>query len=188
MILVAVSSTTLKSLITHKILPKRWGIGLKTAADTLRETTKMGYWSKQGKFAHWYRTNQRKMGYQRLDCILYNDTLFSKRKLQPGSTCGQCFLIDFNFFYFWGLTFKKLAYTALVELFERFGVHRQLHSYKAKENMSEPQWWKLCKKQENIHTTHTKPHSQWHTYAKERVAILKWSGACLVRKTGAPPV
>ena len=52
----SLSSTTRKCLITLQVLSKYYGIGLKTAAYTLRATTKMGYRSQQGKIFHRYRT------------------------------------------------------------------------------------------------------------------------------------
>ena len=135
---VEVSSTTRKFLITPQILSKSWGIGFKIVADSIRVTMKMGYQLHHGKIFRPYRTEQRQMQYQRLDCILYTDTLFSSRKLQQGSTCGQPFLIDFNFSHYRGLAPKKLAYIALAELFERFRVPRQPHRDNAKELMSLP--------------------------------------------------
>ena len=49
---------------------------------------------------------------------------------------------------------KKLAYIALAELFERFGVPRKFHSDNAKELTSAPHWRRVCEKQAVLQTNH----------------------------------
>ena len=108
--------------------------------------------------------------------------------MQQGSTCGKTIFTDLNFFRFRGLTSNKLAYIALAELFDRFGVPKQLHRDNDKEITSAPHWKKVWEKQAGLHTIHIKPHSPWKNYAKQGVGILKRGVARLIRNTDAPPV
>ena len=157
----AVLSNNRKNSITPQILSKLLGIGLKTAADNFKATTKMGYQYQKGKFVHRYRTEQRQMKYQRIDCILYTDTSCSKRKFKQSITCGQLFLTYFNFFHFRGITSKKLACIALAELFEIFRVPRHVNRNNAKELTSAPHWRRVREKPAGIHTTHIKHYIPW---------------------------
>jgi hypothetical protein len=182
----AVTSNERKAGITPQDLAEKWGIGLKTAADTLAVTTQMGYRKQQGPFTRRYRTEQQQLRYQRLACTVYTDTMFSKVKSQQGSTCGQLFLTDFNFVHFFGLTSKANAHLALSDFFARFGVPRHLHSDNAKELTTQKEWRKVCKKHAGIRTTTTEPHSPWQNLAEMGIKHLKTHVHRMMRKRNAP--
>ena len=96
--------------------------------------------------------DQSQLHHQRLQIILYTNTLFSKFKSKQGSTCDQKHVTDFNFFNFSGLKSKKLACTYLAKFLEHFGVTCQLNSYNAKELTIHPQCWHVTEKQDGIRT------------------------------------
>ena len=83
---------------------------------------------------------------------------------------------------------KKLAYNALAEFCERFGVPRQLHIYNDKELTLAPHWRRVCKNQEGLHTTQIEPHSPWQNSSEKGLGMLKRGGARLMRNTNTPPV
>ena len=108
--------------------------------------------------------------------------------MQQGGTCGQLFLVDFNFLHFRGLVSKKLAYIALAEFFEIFVVPRKIHSDKDKElTLAQYLWW-VCKNQARLHTTDIDTLILWKNSDEQGVRIIKRCGARLIRNIDDPTV
>ena len=85
----ALASTEKKSVITKEILAKRWGIGLKTADQTLRVTTQRGIRTFLRPTDRRLSTSLPHLSYSMINRTFYSDTMFAKVKSLNGNTAAQ---------------------------------------------------------------------------------------------------
>lgn len=77
--------------VTPELLARKWGIGLKTAKDTLANTTQLAIRSAIGPLTRRYRTDLLQQSHKRLKATFYTDTLFAKAKSVKQNKCAQIY-------------------------------------------------------------------------------------------------
>jgi hypothetical protein len=87
-----------KAGVDASTLAKKWGIGIEAAKSTRLVTTQRGIRKMiHPSFTKRYKTNDRKLRYQRFTVTMYTDTMFSKILSRQDNKAAQIFCTDFGF-------------------------------------------------------------------------------------------
>ena len=183
----AVTSSGQKSSINKEDLARRWGIGLDSAALTLKVTTQKGVRCAIHPLERRYRTKQSQLRYNQLGTQhgrFATDTMFASVKSVLGNTMGQIFVNDVSFTRFIPMKAKSEAGDALVEFIQDVGIPSALHSDDAKE-LTLGKWQKV-RQEFSIKQTQTEPHSPWQNRAEGAIRELKRHVQRLMKRQRAP--
>ncbi|MGH3055661.1 MAG: hypothetical protein ACRDL7_11860, partial [Gaiellaceae bacterium] len=178
------NSAARKTSIAKDELSRRWGIGLETAARTLKVTTQKCIRNALHPLHRRYRTKQQQLRYNQLSSRFYSDTLFSKCKSTVGNTCGQIFVNDIDFVRFIPMQTKSAAGDALAEFIQDVGIPSTLHTDNAKEETLGR--WRDVRLNCQIQQTETEPYSPWQNRAERTIKEVKKSVVRLMTRTRTP--
>jgi hypothetical protein len=137
-------------------MASKWGVSLEKATRTLQATTQRSVRSALDPLHRRFQTKQQQFRYNRLNSQFYSDTMFSGTKSLSGNTGAQVFVNDLGFSMVVPMTSKSMAYKALGDLFENFGVPTLLHTDGAKE-LTLGKWREVREKQGGIHQSIVEP-------------------------------
>lgn len=178
-------STNRQSKVTKEDLSQLWQIGLEAAERTLRATTQRGVRTITRPLTRRLRTRQEHLRYHVLNCQFYTDTLFSKVKTLEGNTCGQLYVTDFDFVYFYPMRSKSEAKYSLDALVRHVnGTPARLLSDGAAE-LRHGDYGKRTKEL-CIHHTLSEPESHWQNRAESGIREWKKQVVLLMTKYKIP--
>jgi len=177
----ATSSLDRHSSATAEDLATRWGIGVKTAANTIKVTTQHGVRNVLAPISHRFRTRQAQLKYPHLRTNIYSDTMFSSTKSCRGNTCGQLF-VKFSCFY--PMDSKSGAGDALNEFVHDVGIPAILITDNVEEETL-ARWSEVCKHY-LIKQWWTEPYSPWQNRAESEIGELKKQCRRVMHRNRAP--
>ena len=120
---VGAMTTAAAQKLNPATLARRWGIGIKTAMETIKRTTQRGMRSVlHASLSRRFRTNDRQLRYRRLPIELYTDTMLTKTKSRRGNLYAQVFYARNGWKRAFPMRKKAEAHEALSLLFARDGV------------------------------------------------------------------
>jgi hypothetical protein len=102
-----------------ELLARNWSIRREAAERTLRATTRRGVREYNGNevgVERRFPTGDRHLRYNRLNCSLYHDTLFSSIKSTRGNKCSQVYATDFCWSRNFSMKSKSDTHNTLDEL------------------------------------------------------------------------
>ena len=170
---VAAAKSTRYTPLTPDVLAKKWGIGVETAARTLKVTTQKGLRQAVHPISRRYRTQHSQYRYNHLKTTFYADTMFSKTKSLNGNTCAHVFVNDINFSNVTCTPLKSDAWRGLNELFDDVGIPAHLHTDGAKE-LTLGKWKETRQvKGGDLKQTVAEPYSPWQNRAESEIKELK---------------
>ena len=109
------------------VLAKRWGVGLETAARTLKVTIQRGIRTVLNpSLSTRFRTNDRQLRYRRLRADVYGDTLIAKTKSLRQNKYAEVFATSFGWTRAYPMRLKSDAHEGLSLMFKRDGVPRAI--------------------------------------------------------------
>ncbi|MGH3054467.1 MAG: hypothetical protein ACRDL7_05760, partial [Gaiellaceae bacterium] len=173
-----------KTVIEKADLSRRWGIGLETAARTLKVTTQKCVRNALHPLHRRYRTRQMQLRYNQLSSRFYSDTLYSKYTSVRNNTCGQVFVNDMEFVRFIPMQSKSAAGDALAEFIQDVGIPSTLHTDNAKEETLGR--WRDIRLNCQIKQTETEPYSPWQNRAERTIREIKKTVIRLMTRTRMP--
>lgn len=163
---------------------KKFGVGIQTAKDTAKATTRRNVRNVVYPLNRRYRTKHSMMKYNQLSGTFYTDTLEAKTSSVWGHKYGQIFCNDRGFAYFVPMKAKSEAGDALEIFAQDVGVPSHFHMDNAKEQ-KHSKFGKLCKRWGTKLTT-TEPGSPWQNRAESCIRELKKDHRRVMRRTNAP--
>jgi hypothetical protein len=167
----AVSSMA-KPRISAETLAKRWGIGLKTAKNTIKNTTqRMVRTVLHPSLSRRFRTNDRQLRYRRLPLNLFTDTLLTKVKSRRGNLYCQVFGATNGWKRAFPMAKKSDAHEALSLLFHRDGAPPEMVMDGAREQIH-GEFRRKCR-EASVHVKQIEPHSPWQDAAENIVRETK---------------
>ena len=154
------------------LLSRKWGIGLKTAQDTLKSTTQMNIRSAVLPLTRRYRTDLVSQRLKRLSCRFYTDTAYAKEVSMVSNTCAQIFTDGQGFVVAFPMRSKESAGDALQKLCRDVGVPKELHSDNAYEMVQDGTKFQKVIRDNVIHYTTTEPHSPWQNRCENIIGVI----------------
>ena len=177
-----------KNAITPEELARKWQIGIKTAARTLKATTHTCVRS-VGDITRRFRTEKAHMRYRRLTTrhgLFYVDTLFSKVKSIRGFTCGNLYTNSMGFRKFFPMKDNTQAQNkrSLQAFIHLVGLPERLHADNHK-SFTQGEFKQQCNKY-GINQSFTEPYSPWQNRAEAGIREVKSYARKLMQRTQAP--
>ena len=167
----AVSSMA-KPRISAETLAKRWGIGLKAAKNTIKNTTqRMVRTVLHPSLSRRFRTNDRQLRYRRLPLNLFTDTLLTKVKSRRGNLYCQVFGATNGWKRAFPMAKKSDAHEALSLLFHRDGAPPEMVMDGAREQIH-GEFRRKCR-EASVYVKQIEPHSPWQDAAENIVRETK---------------
>jgi hypothetical protein len=168
---VQATRTSNRQVIQAEELAKRWGIGVKTAINTLKVTTQRGVRHPVHPLARRYRTKQNQLRRNQLSCTVYSDTFFATTPSVRGNTCAQIFVTDSEFPVVFPMRKKGEAYLGLDHFIADVGIPSVLHTDGAKE-LTQGKWRETVKDC-HIVQTEAEAYSPFMNRAEKTIGELK---------------
>lgn len=154
------------------LLARKWGIGIKTAKDTLSCTTQHNIRSAVLPLTRRYRTDLLSQRLKRLSCRFYTDTAFAKEKSLVGNTCTQIFTDGKGFIVAFPMRSKEDAGDGLQKLCMDVGIPDQLHSDNAYEMVQHGTKFQEVVRDNKIKYTTIEPHSPWQNRCENIIGVI----------------
>mmetsp|Transcript_37601 Transcript_37601/g.53010 ORF Transcript_37601/g.53010 Transcript_37601/m.53010 type:complete len:1380 (-) Transcript_37601:246-4385(-) len=174
-----------KGKLSPESLSSRWGIGLDTAARTLKVTTQRGIRTVANPMlSRRFRTNDRHLRYRRLRTDVFGDTMFSGQKSTRGNTCAQVFATSFHWSRAFPIPGKGSAHEALSLMFKRDGVPMNMIVDGSREQVA-GDFKRKCI-EADCRIKQLEPHSQWANAAEASIRELKKASARKQAKMRSP--
>lgn len=117
-----------RSSVPMDTLAKRWGIGINTATETIKNTTQRGLRYLEGPLSRRFRIRQKQLDNRYLNTNMYTDTLFMDKASARGNECVQLFVTAEGFVTGKPMKTKADAYEVLEYVCREYGVPRLLVS------------------------------------------------------------
>ena len=118
------------STLTPGILADIWGIGLETARNTIKVTTRLSPRNTTDiTLNRRYAMNDRNVRYKHLDTVLFMDTMFASKRVGKSYrdfTCVQVYASEFGWVKADPMKREKDIHASLKSLFKEIGVPRKL--------------------------------------------------------------
>ena len=141
------------------LLSRKWGIGLKRAKDTIKNTTQLNIRSAILPLTRRYKTDLLSQRFRRLSTRFYTDTALCNVKSVVGNTCAQIFTDGEGFVVAYPMKAKSSAGEMLSRCCNDIGVPNELHMNNAPEMIGDDtQFREVCRTQ-RIRTTTIEPKS-----------------------------
>mmetsp|Transcript_8644 Transcript_8644/g.12587 ORF Transcript_8644/g.12587 Transcript_8644/m.12587 type:complete len:434 (-) Transcript_8644:3145-4446(-) len=170
--------------VSKEELARRWHTSLNVAARTLTSTTQDGLRYVDGPLEPRLKTSQAHLRFPTLNCTIYTDTLFSKKRSVRGFTCAQLFTDGRKFFRLYPLVSKADAHHALTQFIQDVGIPRNvLVDFAPEERLGE---WGRIVKHYHIKLRTTEPKSPWQNRAEAGIGQLKRLTWRVLRTTAMP--
>ena len=170
--------------VSKEELARRWHTSLNVAARTLTSTTQDGLRYVDGPLERRLKTSQAHLRFPTLNCTIYTDTLFSKKRSVRGFTCAQLFTDGRKFFRIYPLVSKADAHHALSQFIQDVGIPKNvLVDFAPEERVGE---WGRIIKHYHIKLRTTEPKSPWQNRAEAGIGQLKRLTWRVLRTTAMP--
>jgi hypothetical protein len=168
----ALNSSKPQNAISAEALSNNWKIGLETAKRTVDVTAQCGVRSvEHSSITRQYRTNDRMLRYNRLNCNLFSDTMFSTVMSRCHFTCAQVYTNKFEWTQLYPMKSKKDAHETLSALFVESGVPQVLITDDAPELVKDEFRRKAL--EAGCQTKVCEPYSPWQNRAEGSIRELK---------------
>ncbi len=161
--------------VTPVSLAQKFGIGLSTAANTIKVTTQLGVRSALKPLSRRYRTDFMSTRHRRLNCTMYTDTLFAKTESLNKHTCAQLYTNAENFYYMTPMHTNNSVWlgNSLQSLVEDVGIPATMMSDGANEVLGVNSHFATLCHRYRISQRQTEPHSPWQNRAEIGIKQVK---------------
>jgi hypothetical protein len=167
----AVHSCSKGKGITTEQLARNWNIPLERAKRTLEVTTQRGIRTRPTNMTRRFKTNDRMLRYNRLDTVMFTDTLESGTLSRRQNKYAQVFVIPPNWIKVYPMRTKGEAHFCLAALFHDIGVPEKMIMDGSKEQTQGEFRKKIRDAGCIVHQT--EPYTPWSDRAELAIRELK---------------
>ena len=160
-----------RSTLTPEQLAKNWQIPLEQARTTLRVTTQRGVRPRPNPLVRRFKTNDRHMRYDRLNCTMYTDTMFSDILSKRQNKCAQIYTVPPHWIRAYAMASKGDAHYTFQDLAHDVGVPDKLVMDNSKEQTLGA-FRKKCR-DAGVKVQTIEPYSQWQNDAEKGIGKAK---------------
>ena len=157
--------------ISPEFLAKNWMIPLERAKRTLQVTTQKGIRSRPNLLTRRFKTNDRMLRYNRLNCTMFTDTLQSSVLSRRQNKYAQVYCVPPNWTKAYAMSAKSEAHNTLSSLFHDVGVPDTMVADGAGEEVA-GEFRKKCR-DAGCHIHQTEPYTPKSNRAELAIRELK---------------